>query len=287
LGVTPGQFDYIGDLGQIIHGLLNTHADLFQADSLIWWRNISIVLCIIYGIKWGAKGADLWEIVKFIAILVFTRFLLTHYATPLPWGGKSFRDFLPEIGREIASQINLSIADTLGQAINTAWANTSAPAIWQPSEEIDYFLVFGVLSIMQTIMFLISSVGMIMTAILGLFGRIGIVFLMVPRLSFLFWGWLSEILSFSFYLPMGMAWAFIYATLNLNILTRNFGTDFASADYSMARWHNILMPLLGVQVAMFLVIPLMYFSISRWMGGANAGGGFASTVVRIITRRGK
>ena len=81
-----------------------------------------------------------------------------------------------------------------------------------------YFVVTILLAAAQAIAIVVIAFGFIATAVCVLVGPIFIPFFIVPKLEWLFWGWLRCFIQYAFYQVIAAAVVFVIANLMLGTL---------------------------------------------------------------------
>jgi type IV secretory pathway VirB6-like protein len=71
---------------------------------------------------------------------------------------------------------------------------------------------------MQAVAFAVIAYGLVASAVCILVGPIFIPWFIVPKLDWLFWGWLKAFIGFSFYQVVASAFIFIFAKVLLGML---------------------------------------------------------------------
>jgi len=81
------------------------------------------------------------------------------------------------------------------------------------------FIVMAIaLAAMQATAFAIIAYGYVASAVCVLLGPIFIPFFIVPKMDWLFWGWLKAFLGFSFYQVVAAAFTFVFSKVLLGML---------------------------------------------------------------------
>jgi hypothetical protein len=109
-------------------------------------------------------------------------------------------------------------------------------------------------------------------------GPIFIPWLIVPRLSWLFWNWIQFMLQYSFYRVVASALTFVWTTVMVK-----FFESAVQGDYSLAHFLIMLVPLGMLNIGMiFSVFRVTSFVSDLFKGTAAAGGGLAGSVAGAI-----
>ena len=209
--INSGSVDYISMVTSDIDNLVAADSPVFLAMGNQLLTAIGIIMLVIYGLKWALHSAsrhhpefDFPGVVHFFAMFLVAEMMMRYYNTPLPWTNSSFHQLLPDTGRQLAGIIDLSSLNALLAAVKDAIDKAQKPGN-------DFLLVFiytGVLIdmvLVEGILFAVSILGFIAVGIGSLLGPLFIPWLIVPRLSWLFWNWIQFMLQYSFYRVLSSA----------------------------------------------------------------------------------
>jgi hypothetical protein len=112
----------------------------------------------------------------------------------------------------------------------------------------------------------------------SLLGPLFIPFLVVPRLSWLFWNWLSFMLQYSFYQVVASALVFVWTNVLVNFIDRS-----VHGDYALAHFFILLVPLGMLNIGLiFSVFRITSFVSDLFKGTAAAGNNLAGSVAGVV-----
>ena len=138
--------------------------------------------------------------------------MLTYYTTPIPGTSYSFSDLITQEAVQISAQIQTDNAQAIVDSITAAEQQLGAPpGVFSPGEDISWLIAQIALSIMQAFVFAVIAYGYVATAVCVLVGPIFIPWFIVPKLDWLFWGWLKAFIGFSFYQVVASAFIFVFS----------------------------------------------------------------------------
>jgi hypothetical protein len=249
--------------------------------ALDWLRNIAIVMVVIMGLKVALASAagshghlPLPEAVELGTWIVIAFALLHYYSTPLPFAGISFHQLFPETARQISAVIDLKSLDDLLAEIRAIQMNLESPSLWDVQLVLVYFSVLLNLLFVKGLLFLVTSAGFIGTGVFSLLGPLTIPFLITKRFSWIFYNWLSAMISFSFYQVIGAALTFVWCHFLIAFIHRT-----VHGDYTLAHWMTLVVPFGAINLAFFASILLVtYYVTDFFKGTATTGAGFGSSL---------
>ena len=111
----------------------------------------------------------------------------------------------------------------------------------------------------EAAVFLVISFGYIATAVCVVLGPVFIPFFIVPKMEWVFWGWVRALLQYSFYPVVANAYVFVFGNMLINFVDR------AGTDLTGARIAVVFVPLLFLLLAFtwgLLKVPSLVNSFS-------------------------
>jgi hypothetical protein len=100
----------------------------------------------------------------------------------------------------------------------------------------------------------------------------------VPRLSWLFWNWISFMLQYSFYQVVASALVFVWTNVLVNFIDRS-----VHGDYTLAHFFILLVPLGMLNIGLaFSVFRVTSFVSDLFKGAAAAGGNLTGSVATVV-----
>lgn len=282
--INSGSVDYVTMITSSIDNLVAADSPVFLGIGNQLLTAIGIIMLVIYGLKWALHSAsrhhpefDFPGVVHFFAMFLVTEMMMRYYNTPLPWTSSSFHQLLPDTGRQLAGIIDLSSLNTLLAAVKDAIHRAQKPGN-------DFLLVFiytGVLIdmvLVEGILFAVSILGFIAVGIGSLLGPLFIPWLIVPRVSWLFWNWLQFMLQYSFYRVVSSALVYIWA----NVIV-GFFTNSIHGDYTLAHLLVLILPFGMLNIGLFFsLFKVTSFVSDLFKGTAAAGSGIAGSMAGVI-----
>ena len=145
--------------------------------------------------------------------------MLTYYSTPLPGIGYSFSDLITQETLQLSGQIESDQTQQIADAIVQAEEQLgSPPGVFSFHETLTFLVIAIALAATQATAFAVIAYGYVASAVCVLVGPIFIPFFIVPKMDWLFWGWLKAFIGFSFYQVIASAFIFIFAKVLLGLL---------------------------------------------------------------------
>jgi len=190
------QTDFLQFMYQAINTLLTQNLGFFDAMGQNLFRMFATILIAWYGIKSAlaaAGGKHYFHFDNFAGLLLTIAFgfaMVNYYSTPIPGIGVSFHNLITDEAQFLANRINQAELQTIVDRIGDFEARIDAPGVTDMLGMAIYIIVIILLAAAQAISIVVIAYGFIATAVCVLVGPIFVPFFIVPKLEWLFWGWL-------------------------------------------------------------------------------------------------
>lgn len=216
--------DYLQFIFQAIGNLLTENLGFFDTMGQNLFRTFATILIVWYGVKSAlaaAGGKHPFQFDNFATLLLTISFgfaMVNYYTAPIPGIGTSFHSLITNESQFLANQINQAELQTVIEHVNDFEARMDAPGVTDLLGTLFYAIVIILLAAAQAVAIVVIAFGFIATAVCVLLGPVFIPFFIVPKLEWLFWGWLRCFLQYAFYQVIAAAVVFIIGNLILGIL---------------------------------------------------------------------
>src|SRR5262249_873452 len=203
--------------------LLSLHADLFVvmgsnmclgfARILIAWFGIQIALGTVEG-----RGIPLGSFAGLLLTIAFGFTMLTFYSQPIPGIGRSFTHIITDQAAVLAGQLEIAQVQLLSDRINDLFLSLEQPLVLNIMQIAGYFLVALAVTAARVALVAVIAFGWAATGVAVLVGPVFIPFFIVPRMEWLFWGWLKSLFQYAFYQVIAQAFVFVFGSFLLRFL---------------------------------------------------------------------
>lgn len=216
--------DYLQFIFQAIGNLLTENLGFFDTMGQNLFRTFATILIVWYGVKSAlaaAGGKHPFQFDNFATLLLTISFgfaMVNYYTAPIPGIGTSFHNLITNESQFLANQINQAELQTVIEHVNDFEARMDAPGVTDLLGTLFYAIVIILLAAAQAVAIVVIAFGFIATAVCVLLGPVFIPFFIVPKLEWLFWGWLRCFVQYAFYQVIAAAVLFIIGNLILGIL---------------------------------------------------------------------
>jgi len=216
--------DYLQFIFQAIGNLLTENLGFFDTMGQNLFRTFATILVAWYGIKSAlaaAGGKHPFQFDNFASLLLTISFgfaMVNYYSAPIPGMGTSFHNLVTNESQFLANKINQAELQTVIEHVNDFEARMDAPGVTDLLGTLFYAVVIILLAAAQAVAIVVIAYGFMATAVCVLLGPVFIPFFIVPKLEWLFWGWLRCFVQYAFYQVIAAAVVFIIGNLILGIL---------------------------------------------------------------------
>jgi hypothetical protein len=268
--------DFLQFMYQAINDLLTQNLGFFDAMGQNLFRMFATMLIAWYGIKSAlaaASGKYTFQFDHFASLLLTIAFgfaMVNYYSTPIPGIGTSFHNLITDEAQFLANKINQTALQTIVDRIGDFEARLDAPGVTDFLGMAIYIVVIILLACAQAVSIVVIAYGFVATAVCVLVGPIFVPFFIVPKLEWLFWGWLRCFLQYAFYEVIAAAVVFIIGNLIIGVLTLE-GTGNIST-LQLIGWFPVLLITFIASIYVLLKVPALAGHIfSGTAGGSSAG----------------
>ena len=204
--------------------LLTRNGDLFLALGTNLFRGIAIILIAWFGIRAalgsaeGGAGLPLTPFVSLMLTIAFGFTMITYYRAPIPGIGISFTQLLTDQPIFLARQLEVVQVQRLSDRLNELYLSLEQPFLFNVSAMVGYFLVALAVTAARVVLLAVIAFGLVATGVAVLVGPVFIPFFLVPRMEWMFWGWLKSLLQYAFYQVIAQAFVFVFGSFLINFL---------------------------------------------------------------------
>ena len=269
------QPDFLQFIFQAINNLLTQNLGFFDTMGQNLFRSFATILIAWYGIKSAlsaAGGKHPFHFDNFASLLLTISFgfaMVNYYSTPIPGVGASFHNLVTDEAQFLAAKIDQAQLQTVIERVADFETRLDSPGWGDLVGTAIYVVVIILLATAQAIAIVVIAYGFIATAVCVLVGPVFIPFFIVPKLEWLFWGWLRAFIQYAFYQVIAAAVVFIIGNLILGVLKLPPGTI---STVQLMGWFPVLfITFLGSIYALLKIPALTNHIFSGTAGGTSVG----------------
>jgi TrbL/VirB6 plasmid conjugal transfer protein len=269
------QTDFLQFIYQAINNLLTQNLGFFDAMGQNLFRMFATILVAWYGVKSAlsaASGRHYLHFENFAALILTISFgfgMVNYYSNPIPGIGTSFHNLITDESQFLANRITQQQLQAVVDGVSDFESRLNSPTFGDFLGTAIYVLVVIILAAAQAIAIVVIAFGFIATAVCVLVGPIFIPFFIVPKLEWLFWGWLKCFIQYAFYQVIAAAVVFVIANLILGVL--RLGPPGTVSTSQLIGWFPVLFITFLAAIYALLKIPMLTNHIfSGSSGGSSA-----------------
>jgi hypothetical protein len=268
------QTDFLQFLYQAINTLLTQNLGFFDTMGQNLFRMLATILVAWYGIKSAlaaASGKHSFQFDNFASLLLTIAFgfaMVNYYSTPIPGIGSSFHNLVTDEAQFLANRINQAELQTIVDRISDFQTRIDAPGITDFLGTIIYVVVILLLSVAQAVSIVVIAYGFVATAVCVLIGPVFVPFFIVPKLEWLFWGWLRCFLQYAFYEVIAAAVVYVIGNLIIGVLTLQ--PVGAISTLQLIGWFPVLLITFVASIYVLLKVPALTNHIFSGIAGGSS-----------------
>jgi len=260
----------MNDLFQFLSDLLTTHAGTFQALGSNLFRGFALILIVWFGAKsalssaGGGAGFRFDYFAQLLLTIAFGFAMITYYAQPIPGFGVSFHGLITNEGLSLANQLNNGMVSDIFSRLDNIYFSLEVPVIaFDIVAVLHFILIVAMIIILEAAVFFVIAFGYIAAAIAILLGPVFIPFFIVPKMEWLFWGWLKAFLQYSFYPVVANAYLYVFGSMLVHLV------DSHPPPYDGAAIALLFVPLLFLLVSFTYGVVKIPSLVSSLFSGAS------------------
>jgi type IV secretory pathway VirB6-like protein len=249
------------------HGLF-----LSFATIIISWQGIRMML------SHEGLGDQMFDFAKLLMTVAFGYSFITFYEAPLPGIGVSFSNLITDQAHYFQSVLEARSFDNIYRHFDELADHFLQPDAWSILANLIYWTVLLLIALAKALSLAVIAFGLIASAVCALLGPIFVPFFIVPKLEFLFWGWLKSFIQYSFIPVVAIAFLMIFEQFVFRYVT-TLPPTITSAEYGVYALQAVAV--IGTFCVGIVLVPSLTSSIFSGHGGQT----MISSVPRMIRLR--
>jgi hypothetical protein len=233
---TQPALNLVPTVQQAITNLLTTYEPEFLSFGYRLFLSFAVILIAWQGIHMMLAGESLGDqLFDFAKLLLFISFgyaLIAFYESPLPGIGVSFSNLITDQAAHFQSVLEARAFDNIYQHFDELADHFLQPDAWSILANLIYWTVLLLIAFAKALSLAVIAFGLIASAVCGLLGPIFVPFFIVPKLDWLFWGWLKAFIQYSFIPVVAIAFLMIFERFVFRYVT-TLPPTITSAEYGV------------------------------------------------------
>ena len=276
------QLNLLPTVQQAISRLLTVYEPEFLRFGYSLFLSFATILIVWHGIKMmfshDSLGDSMFDFAKLLMLISFGYAFIAFYESPIPGIGVSFSNLITDQTAYFQSVLEARAFDNIYRHLDDLSDHFMQPDAWSILANLIYWTVLLLIALAKGLSLAVVAFGLIASAVCGLLGPIFVPFFIVPRLEWLFWGWLKSFIQYSFVPVVAIAFLMIFEQFVYRYVT-TLPPTITSAEYGVYGLQAVAVVLtfcLGIAL-----VPSLTSSIFSGQGGQS----ILSSVPRLIRMR--
>jgi len=276
------QLNLLPTVQQAIANLLTVYEPEFLRFGYSLFLSFATILIVWQGIKMmfshDSLADSMFDFAKLLMLISFGYAFITFYEAPLPGIGVSFSNLITDQTGYFQSVLEARAFDDIYRHFDDLSEHFLQPDAWSILANLIYWVMLLLIAVAKGLSLAVVAFGLIASAVCGLLGPIFVPFFIVPKLEWLFWGWLKSFIQYSFVPVVAIAFLMIFEQFVFRYVT-TLPPTITSAEYGVYGLQAV-----AVVVAFCLgiaYVPSLTSSIFSGQGGQTILG----SIPRLIRTR--
>jgi len=276
------QLNLLPTIQQAIANLLTVYEPEFLRFGYSLFLSFATILIVWQGVKMmfshDSLGDSMFEFAKLLMLISFGYSFIAFYEAPLPGIGVSFSNLITDQTAYFQSVLEARAFDNIYRHFDDLSEHFLQPDAWSILANLIYWTMLLLIALAKGLSLAVIAFGLIASAVCGLLGPIFVPFFIVPKLEWLFWGWLKAFIQYSFVPVVAIAFLMIFEQFVYRYVT-TLPPTITSAEYGVYGLQAVAVVVtfcIGIAL-----VPSLTSSIFSGQGGQS----ILSAVPRLIRMR--
>jgi hypothetical protein len=276
------QLNLLPTVQQAITNLLTVYEPEFLRFGYGLFLSFATILIVWQGIRMmfshDGLGDQMFEFAKLLMLISFGYAMITFYEAPIPGFGVSFSNLITDQAGYFQSVLEARAFDNIYRHFDDLADHFMQPDAWSILANLIYWTVLLLVALAKALSLAVIAFGLIASAVCGLLGPIFVPFFVVPKLEWLFWGWLKSFIQYSFIPVVAIAFLMIFEQFVFRYVT-TLPPTITSAEYGVYALQAVAV------IATFCVGMVLVPSLTNSIFSGHGGQTMISSVPRILRLR--
>ena len=255
---------------QAITNLLTTYEPEFLRFGNSLFLSFAVILISWQGIRvmFSRDGLNdqLFDFAKLLLFVAFGYALIAYYESPIPGIGVSFSNLITDQTSHFQSVLEARAFDNIYHHFDELSDHFLQPDAWSILANLIYWTVLLLIAVAKGLSLAVIAFGLIASAVCGLLGPIFVPFFIVPKLDWLFWGWLKAFVQYSFVPVVAIAFLMIFERFVFRYVT-TLPPTITSAEYGVYGLQAVAV--IGTFCVGIILVPSLTSSIFSGSSGES------------------
>ena len=276
------QLNLLPTVQQAIANLLTVYEPEFLRFGYSLFLSFATILIVWEGVKMmfshDSLGDSMFDFAKLLMLISFGYAFIAFYEAPIPGIGVSFSNLITDQTGYFQSVLEARAFDNIYRHLDELSDHFLQPDAWSILANLIYWTVLLLIALAKGLSLAVVAFGLIASAVCGLLGPIFVPFFIVPKLEWLFWGWLKSFIQYSFVPVVAIAFLMIFEQFVFRYVT-TLPPTITSAEYGVYGLQAVAV--IATFCLGIALVPSLTSSIFSGQGGQS----IVSSVPRLIRMR--
>src|SRR3954451_18602769 len=276
------QLNLLPTVQQAISNLLTVYEPEFLRFGYNLFLSFATITICWQGIRMmfshDGLGEQMFEFAKLLLFVAFGYSMIAFYESPIPGFGVSFSNLITDQAFHLQSILEARSFDNVYRHLDELGDRFMQPDAWSILANLLYWTVLLLVAVAKALSLAVIAFGLIASAVCALLGPIFVPFFIVPKLDWLFWGWLKSFIQYSFIPVVAIAFLMIFERFVFRYVT-TLPPTITSAEYGVYALQAVAV------IATFCVGIVMVPSLTNSIFSGHGGQTMISSVPRILKLR--
>lgn len=267
----PGpSLNLLPTIQQAISSLLLTYEPEFLRFGYGLFLSFATILIAWHGIKMMLSGDGLgdqmFDFAKLLLFIAFGYAFIAFYEAPLPGIGVSFSNLITDQAHHFQSVLEARAFDNIYRHLDELSERFMQPDPWSILANLIYWAVLLLIALAKGLSLAVIAFGLIASAVCALLGPIFVPFFIVPKMDWLFWGWLKSFIQYSFIPVVAIAFLMIFERFVFRYVT-TLPPAITQAEYGIYAMQSVAV--IGTFCIGIVLVPSLTSSIFSGRSGES------------------
>ncbi len=276
------QLNLLPTIQQAIANLLTVYEPEFLRFGYSLFLSFATILIVWQGVKMMFShdnlGDSMFDFAKLLMLISFGYAFIAFYEAPIPGIGVSFSNLITDQTGYFQSVLEARAFDTIYRHFDELSDHFLQPDAWSILANLIYWVMLLLIALAKGLSLAVIAFGLIASAVCGLLGPIFVPFFIVPKLEWLFWGWLKSFIQYSFVPVVAIAFLMIFEQFVFRYVT-TLPPTITSAEYGIYGLQAVAV--IATFCLGIALVPSLTSSIFSGQGGQS----IVSSVPRLMRMR--
>ena len=264
------ELNLLPTIQQAISSLLLTYEPEFLRFGHRLFLSLATIILAWHGIQmmFAREGLSdsMFDFAKLLLIVALGYSFIAFYESPLPGIGVSFSNLITDQAFYFQTVLEARSFDNIYQHFDELSDRFMQPDAWAILANLIYWVVLLLVAFAKAVSMAVIAFGLIASAVCALLGPLFVPFFIVPKLDWLFWGWLKSFIQYSFIPVVAIAFLMIFEQFIFRYVT-TLPANISQAEYGIYALQAIAV--IVTFVVGMLLVPSLTSNIFSGGGGES------------------